>query len=320
MKEQNPFKYSNNNKRYHTLDYYYKTKYQTKIAKISLNIGCTCPNIDGTKGYGGCIYCKNKSGQFTQDPHLSLQEQYNIQKEKITKKWKDAKFIAYFQVGTNTYAPLPILKKYYEEALTLKDVIGIHIATRCDAITKECLNYLEELNQKTDLTIELGLQSIHEKTANFIHRGHTLEEFISMVNQLHNKNIKIVVHIINGLPYENKEQMIETAKFLNTLPIDGIKIHMLHILTDTPLAKIYQKKPFKVLTKEEYIDITIQQLEVLNEKIVIHRITGDPKKEELIAPNWLLKKFVVLNDIDKEMKKRNTFQGKYQIVKCPEKD
>lgn len=310
MKDLNPFIYTNNNKRYHTLDYFYKQKYQKKIAKISLNIGCSCPNIDGLKGYGGCIYCKNKSGDFTLNKNTPLKVQYETQKQIISKKWPNASYIAYFQVGTNTYAPLDYLKKQYEETLTFDNIVGIHIATRCDAITDECLDYLEKLNKKTNLTIELGLQTIHEKTSKLINRGHTLKEFTDMVNKLNKRNINIVVHIINGLPYETKQDMIETIKFLNNLPISGVKIHMLHILTDTKILKLYQEKPFHILTKDEYIDIVISQLEELKKEIVIHRITGDPKKEDLVEPNWLLKKFVVLNDIDKEMKKRNTYQGK----------
>ena len=302
------FKYSYNNKRYHTLDYYYKNKYNTKVFKVSLNLGLTCPNIDGTKGYGGCIYCKN--GSSSNDKQKSLKQQFETTKELLHKKWKEAKYIAYFQNNTNTYGELSYLKKSFEEVLTYENVIGINIATRCDAITKECLDYLIQLNKKTDLTIELDLQTIHEKTSKLINRGHTLKEFEEMYKKLKEANIKVVVHIINGLPYETKEMMIETAKYLNNLNIDGIKIHMLHILKDTKIEKLYQKENFHILTKEEYIDIVCTQLEHLNEKIVINRITGDPIKEDLIEPTWLIKKFCVLNDIDKEMVKRNSWQGK----------
>jgi len=301
------FKYSYNNKRYHTLDYYYKNKYNTKVFKVSLNLGLTCPNIDGTKGYGGCIYCKN--GSSSNDKQKSLKQQFETTKKLLHKKWKEAKYIAYFQNNTNTYGELSYLKKSFEEVLTYENVIGINIATRCDAITQECLDYLIQLNKKTDLTIELGLQTIHEKTSKLINRGHTLKEFEEMYKKLKEANIKVVVHIINGLPYETKEMMIETAKYLNNLNIDGIKIHMLHILKDTKIEKLYQKENFHILTKEEYIDIVCTQLEHLNEKIVINRITGDPIKEDLIEPTWLIKKFCVLNDIDKEMKKRDSYQG-----------
>lgn len=304
------FKYTLDNKRYHTLNYHVKTKYNCKVVKISLNAGFSCPNIDGTVGYGGCIYCsKTGSGEFGGDVTKPLQIQFNEVKEKIEKKWPNSKYIAYFQARTNTYAPLNILKEKYESALELEDVIGIAIATRSDAITDETLEYLTELNKKTNLTIELGLQTIHEKTSKLINRCHTLENFELMVKKLQERNIEVVVHIINGLPYETKEMMIETVKYLNNLNIDGIKIHMLNITKQTKLAHLYQENQFHILTKDEYIDIVISQLEYLNPKIVIHRITSDPDPKELIEPTWLLKKFCLLNDIDKEMKKRNTHQG-----------
>ena len=201
------------------------------------------------------------------------------------------------------------MKEKYETILKLPNVVGLNIATRADAISEECLDYLTELNKKTYLTIELGLQTIHESTTKLINRCHTLECFEKMVKKLRDRNINVVVHIINGLPYETKEMMIETAKYLNKLDIQGIKIHMLHILKGTKLAKIYNEKPFHVLTKEEYIDIVCDQLEYINENIVINRITGDPSIDDLIEPNWLVKKFCVLNDIDKEMVKRDSYQG-----------
>ncbi len=302
------FKYSYDNKRYHTLDYYYKNKYNTKVFKVTLDLGLTCPNIDGTKGYGGCIYCKN--GSSSSDKRKSIKEQFNKNKEILHKKWKDAKYIAYFQSNTNTYGNIDYLRKNFYEVLTYDNVIGINIATRCDAISDECLEMLIDLNNKTDLTIELGLQTIHEKTSKLINRGHTLEEFYNCYKRLKDNNIKVVVHIINGLPYETKEMMIETVKYLNNLKIDGIKIHMLHILKGTKIEKMYKEKNFHILTKEEYIDIVINQLELLNEDIVINRITGDPIKEDLVEPTWLIKKFCVLNDIDKKMKEKDTYQGR----------
>lgn len=304
------FQYSYNNKKYHTLDYYYKQKYGCKISKISLNGNFTCPNRDGTKGVGGCIFCSaSGSGDYAGNKNKSITEQFYEIKQVMDKKWKDTKYIAYFQANTNTYACIDILKKKYEEALNLPNVVGINIATRCDAISNECLDYLDELNKKTDLIIELGLQTIHEKTSKLINRGHTLKEFTDMVEKLKERNINIVVHIINGLPYETKEDMLETAKFVNNLGVHGIKIHMIHILKNTKLNDLYQKEKFHVLTKEEYINIVCDQLELLNEKIIINRITGDPKIDDLIEPKWLIKKFCVLNDIDKELKSRGTYQG-----------
>ena len=306
------FKYSDDNKRYHTLTYYYKKKFGCKVCKISLNGNFTCPNIDGTKGYGGCIYCSSYgSGDYAGDKNDDLIKQFSDIKKVMTNKWKDSKFIGYFQANTNTYAPVNILKQKYESILNLDNVIGLSIATRPDSITDECLEYLTKLNKKTFLTVELGLQTIHEKTSDFINRCHDLNCFEKMVYKLKERNINTVIHIINGLPYETEEMMIETAKYINTLPVDGVKIHMLSILKNTKLEKVYNENPFEILSKEKYIDITVKQLEQLNENIVIHRITGDPKEDDLIEPNWLVRKFCVLNDIDKLMKEKNTYQGKY---------
>ena len=295
------------NKRYNSLNEYYKKKYGCKVFKTSLNLGLTCPNIDGTKGYGGCIYCKG--GSASNNKNLPLKTQFENQKQILHKKWKNAKYIAYFQNNSNTYAPVKYLKNNFEKVLKYENVVGINIATRCDAITEECLNYLEELNKKTDLIIELGLQTIHNKTSKIINRGHTLEEFLITYNKLKKRNIKVVIHIINGLPYETNKMMIETAQFINKIKPDGIKIHMLSILKDTPLEKLYQKNKFPILTLEQYINIVCTQLEYLDKNIVIHRITTDPYEKDLIAPLWTLKKFSVLNGIDKELKKRGTYQG-----------
>lgn len=296
------------NKRYHTLTYYYENKFHNKVCKVSLNGNFSCPNYKNNRG---CIFCSlSGSGEFGGDKNEPLNVQFDKVSKMMLKKWPNAKFIAYFQANTNTYAPLNILKEKYETALGFDNVIGISIATRCDAISDEVLDYLDELNKKTFLTVELGLQSMHEKTLNLINRGHDLKSFESMVKKLQQRKINVVVHIINGLPYETKEDMINTAKYLNSLNIDGIKIHMLYILKNTKLADMFNKDKFHILTKEEYIDIVCDQLTYLNENIVIHRITGDPKIDDLIEPKWLVKKFCVLNDIDKEMKKRNIYQGK----------
>jgi len=305
------FKYSNSNKRYHTLDYYYKNRFHEKVFKVSLNAGFTCPNIDGTVGTGGCIYCsKSGSGEFAGNEKESIEKQFIEIRNMMLKKWPKAKYIGYFQAHTNTYAPVEKLKELYETILKQDNVIGLNIATRPDSITDECLDYLEELNKKTYLTIELGLQTTNEKTSKLINRCHSLKCFEDMVKKLRKRNIDVVVHIINGLPYETKEDMLNTIKYLNKLDIQGIKIHMLSILKDTPIEKLYKKENLHILTKEEYIDIVIDQLELLRPEIVIHRITGDPKLEDLVEPDWLIKKFCVLNDIDKEMLKRDSYQGK----------
>ena len=304
------FKYSIDNKRYHTLNYFYKKKFGIKVFKLSLNGGFTCPNLDGTKGYGGCIYCSlSGSGEFGGNRFKSLTEQVSDMKKIVNKKNIPCKYIGYFQARTNTYAPVEKLKAMYEEVLACPDIIGLNIATRCDAIDNNCLEYLEELNKKTFLTVELGLQTIHNKTLELINRGHTLDEFEMMVNKLRERNINVLVHIINGLPFETKEMMLETVKYINNLDIQGIKIHMLHVIKDTEMANLYTKRHFHILSKEEYIDIVIRQLELLRPEIVINRITSDPDKDLLLEPYWLCDKCQLLNDIDKEMKKRNTYQG-----------
>ena len=298
------FKYTLDNKRYHTLNYYNKSKYGCKVFKVSLNAGFSCPNKKNGKG---CIYCYNGSGE---NDGMDLLTQFNKVRDNNLKKWPNAKYIGYFQAGTNTYADVNTLKSKYEPILKLDNVIGLNIATRCDALNSDVLDYLEDLNNRTDLIVELGLQTIHESTSKLINRGHTLEQFEEAVLELRKRNINVVVHIINGLPFETKEMMLSTIKYLNKLDIQGIKIHMLFILKDTPILNLYNTTNFHILSKEEYIDIVIDQLELLRPEIVIHRITGDPIKELLIEPTWLLKKFSVLDDIDKEMVKRDSYQGK----------
>ena len=297
------FRYTLDNKRYHTLNYFFRNKFHGKVFKVALNAGLTCPNYK----IGGCIYCDHGSGNHYEK--IDLLEQFQLVKIPLEKKWPNSKYIAYFQANTNTYAPVDILREKYEQVLRIPNVIGIDIATRSDALSEEILDYLEELNQRTFLMVELGLQSMHEKTLQLIRRGHDLKNFEEAVKQLQKRGIFVVAHIINGLPGETKEMMIETVKYLNSLKIDGIKIHMLYVSKNTDLAKQYLEKPFPLLTKSEYIDIVCEQLEYLDPNIVVMRITGDPIKEDLIAPDWLLKKFCVLNDIDKEMKKRDIIQG-----------
>ena len=306
----NTFKYTLDNKRYHTLNYELQKRFGSKVFKVSLNGGFSCPNKDGKVGYGGCIYCsKSGSGEFAGNVCEDLVTQFNNVKGIMEKKWPNSKYIGYFQANTNTYAPLDELKEKYETILRLPNVVGLSISTRPDAISDEVLDYLEELNKRTELTVELGLQTIHEKTSKLINRCHTLECFDEMVKKLHNRNISVVVHIINGLPYETKEMMLDTIKHINKLPIDGVKIHMLHIIKDTALETLYKKEKFHLLTREEYVDIVCSQLELLRSEIVIHRITGDPKVDDLVEPEWLVKKFCVLNEIDKELVRRNSYQG-----------
>lgn len=306
----NKFKYTNSNKRYYTLDYFYRNKFNSKVFKVSLNAGFSCPNKDGKVGYGGCIYCsKLGSGDFAGDVLDPLEVQFEKVKKIILKKWPNSKYIGYFQANTNTYADVATLKEKYETILALGNVVGLNIATRPDSISLDCYDYLEELSKRTYLTIELGLQTIHESTSKLINRCHSLDCFVECVKELRKRNINVVVHIINGLPYETKDMMLDTVRFLNKLDIQGIKIHMLHILKDTALANLYEKEKFHVLSRQEYVDIVCDQIEILREDIVINRITGDPNSDDLIEPSWLVKKFGVLNEIDKELEKRNTYQG-----------
>lgn len=303
--------YINSQHRYYTLDYYYKQKYNSKVFKVALNGNFTCPNRDGTISKDGCIFCSaSGSGDFAGDKNKPLKIQFEEIKEILHKKWKDAKYIVYFQANTNTYGPISKLKTLFNEAITLdQNIVGINIATRPDCISNETLDYLSELNKKIPVVIELGLQTIHESTAKLINRGYELNVFVDAVKKLKDKNIEVVVHIINGLPHETKDMMLQTVKFLNDLEIDGIKIHSLFILKDTKLAKMYFNNEFTVQSLEDYVDVVTEQLALINENTVIHRINGDAPRDLLIGPQWSIKKLVVMNEIDKVMKQKNYYQG-----------
>ena len=299
------FKYTFDNKRYHTFNYFLKTKYNKKVFKIALDAGFSCPN----KKTGGCIYCSEGSKSNSTDNKKSILDQFEEVKTIMLRKWPDSYYIPYLQANTNTFDNVDNLKNIYEPLLMQENVVGLAIATRPDCLSDEVVNYLIDLNKRTFLMIELGLQSSNDKTLKYINRGHDVRCFDEAVKKLKEHNIFVVAHVINGLPNETKKDMINTIKYVNNLNIDAIKIHMLHIVKNTPLEKIYEKNPFHILTKEEYIDIVCDELLYLKPEIVIERITGDPIIENLITPTWLTKKFVLLNDIDKEMKKRNIYQG-----------
>lgn len=305
------FKYAfDKNKRYHTWNYYLRQTFGEKIFKVSLNAGFTCPNVDGTLGYGGCIYCgREGSGDFAGNPNDNLRKQFDEIKAMMLKKWPNAKYIGYFQAFTNTYAPLEVLKERYETVLGFEDVIGLSISTRPDCLPDDVVDYLAELNERTNLWVELGLQTIHDETSDIINRGHTYQDFLDGFKKLKDRNIKTVVHIINGLPGEDKEMMMQTAKAVADMGADGIKIHLLHIIKDTPLRDFLNNGQIVPMEQEEYINLVCDQLEILPEEMVIHRLTGDGKRDELLAPLWSLKKWEVLNRIDDEMKRRGTFQG-----------
>lgn len=304
----------NDSKRYLTQNNYLRNLFGQKVIKLSLNAGFSCPNRDGKKGYGGCTYCSSSlSGDFSGNIHLSITEQMNSQAELLRKKWSEkCYYIAYFQAGSGTYTSVENLKLLFEEALSFPDCVGISVGTRADCIDEDMLYYLSEISKRTYLTIELGLQTIHNKTAERINRCHSLNEFLETYRLLQNHNINTCIHIINGLPDETYEMMMETAEMVSILRPHSLKIHMLHVISGTKLAEEYQNQKFKLMSCDEYIKIVCDQIEIMPDDIIIERVTGDGNKKTLIAPLWTCDKKSVMNGIDKELKNRNSFQGKKQ--------
>lgn len=261
MMENNKFKYKIENKRYHTWNYYLRQKFGTKVFKVSINAGFTCPNIDGSISYGGCAYCsKDGSGDFAGNPRDNLVKQFKEIKEIMEKKWPQAKYIGYFQAFTNTYAPLEVLKEKYETILDQEGVIGLSISTRPDCIDDHILDYLDDLNKRTNLWVELGLQTVHDKTSNIINRGHGLDIFIDCVNRLRSRGIEVVAHVINGLPGESHDMMMETISRVAQMNIQGVKIHLLHVIKGTPMVNMLNRGDLKLLTKEEYVNLVCDRL------------------------------------------------------------
>ncbi len=303
----------NHEKHYNTLHNYYLKTYQKKVFKIALNGGFTCPNIDGTVATGGCTFCSYMgSGDFAGNKLEPLSIQFEKIKKMMHQKWEEGLYVVYFQANTNTHAPLERLKSLYEEAITLDpNIVMLSIGTRPDVLPDDVVEYLGELNTRIPVQIELGLQTIHQTTSELINRAHDLACFDDAVKRLRKHKIDVVVHIINGLPFETKEMMIETVKHLNTLDIQGIKIHMLHLMEKTKMGYQYKKNPWKLMTLEEYVDVTVEQIGWLRKDIIIHRLTGDAPSSMLIAPDWTKKKFVVTNEIDKKMRRMNLWQGDY---------
>lgn len=311
--ETNPFPYSDSNKRYHSYDYFLRKKFGKKCAKLPLDGGFTCPNRDGTRGIGGCIYCSERgSGDFCENASVPITKQLASAREKLSAKWADSLSAAYFQAFTNTYAPVDVLRKKFEEALTFPGVVGLSIATRADCLPDDVCEYLAGLASRTFLTVELGLQTIHDDTAAAINRGHTFAEFLAGYERLRaaSPDISIGVHLINGLPGENAAMMLETARTVAALRPEQLKLHLLHVIDGTPLAALYARGGFACLTLEEYADIVVRQLEVMPPETVIGRLTGDGMADALIAPLWSRKKLVVMNTIDRLLYERNTWQGK----------
>lgn len=298
-------------KRYHTLNYFLRNKFGEKVFKISLDAGFSCPNRDGTISHGGCIYCSERgSGDFAGSRNFSISKQFYDIKTMMKKKWKSGKYIAYFQAYTNTYDTVENLRKKYEEAINQEGVVALAIATRPDCLSEDIISLIESYNDRLYTWVELGLQTCKEETAKLINRGYTLDVFEDALLRLRRRNIDTVVHTILGLPGENRQDMLNTINYLAHKDIQGIKLHLLHLLKDTPLVKLYEKGELQFLEKKEYIDLICSCIAMLPQDIVIHRLTGDAPRNLLIGPMWSLKKWEVLNDIDKKLQEDNIYQGK----------
>lgn len=305
-----PFIYSDDNKRYHTYNYYLRHRFGQKVFKVSLDAGLSCPNRDGTKGYGGCIYCSEKrSGDFAGNSRDDIEVQFNKIKAQLHTKWENAVYIPYFQAGTNTYGDFDRISRLFRRAVNFENAVGLSVATRADCIDEKYADLFCELSKDKYVTVELGLQTVHDETARLINRGHSFEDFLKGYRLLSERGVNVCVHLINGLPFETKEMMMETVWRTAQLNPHSIKLHLLHIIKGTALEKLYQKEHFKIFEMEEYASLICDQLEIIPPEVVIQRITGDGVKEDLIAPLWSLKKFCVMNEIDKEMQRRNSVQG-----------
>lgn len=299
-------------KRYHSVNYHLRQQFGDKIYKISLDGGFTCPNRDGFKAVGGCAFCSPfGSGDFVFARDKSIAEQFEQGREVMQKKWTGQRYIAYLQAYTNTYAPIARLREVYATTLAQPGVIGLAIATRPDCLPEDVLDLLGEINQQHYLSIELGLQTIHQRSTKFLNMHYDYQDFLKALQNLRERNIDVCAHIILGLPGEDLKDMMATALALATLPIQGIKIQLLHLMRNTPLAKLYSREPFSFLSQEEYVKLVVSILEILPPDMVIHRLTGDSPRQLLIGPTWSLNKRAVLNAIDKELSIQNSWQGKY---------
>ncbi|MDW0117129.1 TIGR01212 family radical SAM protein [Sporosarcina thermotolerans] len=299
-------------KRYHTWSRHLKDEFGCKVFKVALDAGFDCPNRDGTVAFGGCTFCSVAgSGDFAGDRVDPIEVQFAQVRDKMHRKWKDGKYLAYFQAYTNTHAPLPVLKEKFEAALAQDGVVGMSIATRPDCLPDDVVEYLAELNERTYLWVELGLQTVHEKTAQLVNRAHDFSTYVEGVEKLRKHGIRVCTHIINGLPLEDYDMMMETARQVAKLDVQGIKIHLLHLLKGTPMVKQYEKGMVEFLKMDEYINLVVDQLEILPPEMIVHRITGDGPIDLMIGPMWSVTKWDVLNGIDKEMERRNSYQGKF---------
>jgi len=297
--------------RYHKLNEAYRREFGGKVFKVPLDGGFTCPNRDGLVSKGGCTFCSDDgSGDFAGNACDPISVQFAEVKARLHRKWKHASYIAYFQAFSNTYAPVSRLRELFEPALEEDGVVGLSIATRPDCLPDDVVDYLAELNERTSLTVELGLQTIHDATARKINRGHDYKTFLEGLDKLRRRQISVVVHIINGLPGETTDMMLDTAREVAKMDVQGIKIHLLHVLKQTPLARQFEKGLLELMDEATYVSLVCDQLEVLPPEIVIHRLTGDGPPDLLIGPTWSRHKMAVLNAIDAELMRRDSFQGK----------
>ena len=299
-------------KRFNSLDYYLKNSFGEKVFKVSLDGGFTCPNRDGTLSTQGCIFCSESgSGEFTGDRKNSIYKQIDEQIQ-FLEKGKEKKYIAYFQNFTGTYGNVEYLRSIYEEALTHPNIVGLAIATRADCLDNEVLELLDELNKKTHLWIEIGLQSSNDTSAKLINRGYETIVFSEKMKALHKLDIKVVAHVIIGLPNEKVEDMLETIKFINESKVWGTKLHLLYIIKNTKLHELYEKEKFRIFSKEEYIELIVKIIGILDENIVIHRLTGDAPWKDLLEPKWSTDKKGILNGINRLLKEKESYQGKFK--------
>lgn len=306
--------FDKNNKRYNLFSSYLKKKFNEKVYKVTLDAGFSCPNRDGTMSSSGCIFCDD-SGSFSQahSNKLDVEKQLEVGMETLKKRFKAKKFLSYFQAYSNTYKPVDKLKLLYDKALTPDDVVGLSIGTRPDCVDDEKLDLIASYSKTKEVWLEFGLQSANDKTLKMINRGHDYKCFENAYLKAKDRNINVCVHVILGLMNETYDEIMYTAKTLAKLNVDGIKFHMLCVLKNTQLEKIYNKNKFELLNEDEYVDLVCDFLEVLPPTTTIHRIAGNGLNKLLIEPHWIMNKFETLNKIDRTLEKRNSYQGmKYQ--------
>jgi radical SAM protein (TIGR01212 family) len=309
IEQQHPLLWAD--KRFHTWNYEMRQQFNSKVFKVMLDAGFTCPNRDGSIAAGGCTFCSARgSGDFAGSRRDDLVTQFNKIRDLQHKKWPEASYIGYFQAYTNTYAPVAELREYYELILAQPGVVGLSIATRPDCLPDDVVEYLAELNERTYLWVEMGLQTIHETTSQLINRAHDTQCFLDGVAKLRKHNIRTCAHIIYGLPGETNEMMLETGKAVGAMDVQGIKIHLLHLMKKTPMVKQYDAGLLQFLEMDQYVKLVIDTLELLPPQMIIHRLTGDAPRDLLIGPMWSQKKWEVLNALDDELKARDSWQGK----------